>query len=88
MGDVELYGTILGRTPPWMVAKVDLDVQGRQVVVHVEAGALHQRERHVRDLLLRDLRRLRRNRHDPGQHLSDGTALKVRESVRQAKRLG
>ena len=37
MRDVELYGTILGRTPPWMVAKVDLDVQVRQVVVHVEA---------------------------------------------------
>jgi hypothetical protein len=38
MRDVELYRAILGLTPPWTVAGVDLDVPGQQVVVHVEAG--------------------------------------------------
>jgi transposase len=38
MRDVELYRAILGLTPPWTVASVDLDVPGQQVVVHVVAG--------------------------------------------------
>jgi transposase len=39
MRDVELYRAILGLTPPWTVVRVELDVPGHQVVVHVEAGA-------------------------------------------------
>lgn len=38
MRNVELYRAILGLTAPWMVASVDLDVKGQQVVVHVAAG--------------------------------------------------
>src|SRR6266849_10221551 len=38
MRDTELYRAILGLTPPWTVASVDLDVKGEQVVVRVEAG--------------------------------------------------
>ena len=38
MRDIELYRTILGLTPPWAVASVDLDVKGQQVVVKVDAG--------------------------------------------------
>src|SRR5437867_9257161 len=36
--DIELYGSILGLTPPWTVANVELDVKKQQVVVQVDAG--------------------------------------------------
>ena len=38
MRDIELYATILGLTPPWKVASVEVDVPGAQVTVKVEAG--------------------------------------------------
>ena len=38
MRDIELYRAILGLTPPWTVANVELDVQGQQVVVQVDPG--------------------------------------------------
>jgi transposase len=38
MRDIELYATILGLTPPWKVAGVEVDVPGEQVTVKVEAG--------------------------------------------------
>jgi hypothetical protein len=36
--DIELYRAILGLTLPWMVASVELDVKGQQVVVQMDAG--------------------------------------------------
>lgn len=39
MRDIELYRAILGLPAPWTVSNVDLDVEGQQVVVHLEAGA-------------------------------------------------
>jgi transposase len=38
MRDIELYRAILGLTPPWTVAAVNLDVAGQQVVVQVDPG--------------------------------------------------
>ena len=38
MRDSELYKAILGLTPPWTVVRVNLDVKGQQVTVHVQAG--------------------------------------------------
>jgi len=39
MRDVELYRTLLGLTAPWPVAGVDVDMEGRLVVVWVRCGA-------------------------------------------------
>src|SRR5262245_17207280 len=38
MRDVELYRALLGLTPPWTVADVEVDMKGQRVVVRVEAG--------------------------------------------------
>ena len=39
MRDTDLYKAILGLTPPWTVATVDLDVKTQQVTITVDAGA-------------------------------------------------
>ena len=39
MRDTDLYKAILGLTPPWTVGHVDLDVNGQQVTITVDAGA-------------------------------------------------
>jgi transposase len=38
MRDVELYEAILGLTPPWKVAHVELDVAAKEVTIRVGAG--------------------------------------------------
>lgn len=38
MRDVELYEAILGLTPPWKVAHVELDVAAKEVTIRVDAG--------------------------------------------------
>ena len=38
MRDIEPYRAVLGLTPPWTVARVELDVKGPQVVVQVDTG--------------------------------------------------
>jgi len=38
MRDIELYEAILGLTPPWKVAHVELDVAAKEVTIRVDAG--------------------------------------------------